>query len=205
MVYGSIERLFRPEVIHYQDALLIALLGQAVNLISGRILGQAHHHDHDPGRGHNDPHGHHQDLNLKLTYVHVITDAATSVAAIAALAGGWLMGWSWLDPVMGPVGAVVVALWAKCLIADTSKVLLDREMDHPAMREMRDVIAEYGAASEALIADLHVWRVGKGSHSCALSVVTHDAQLTPQQARPWLAVHEEIVHSTIEIHRLQDG
>jgi Co/Zn/Cd efflux system component len=122
------------------------------------------------------------------------------VAAIAALAGGWWLGWTWLDPVMGIVGAVVVALWAKGLIVDTSKVLLDREMDHPVVEEIREVVAERGAGSKTVIADLHVWRVGKGTYSCALSVVTHDVRLTPKQVREWLSVHEEIVHSTIEIH-----
>jgi cation diffusion facilitator family transporter len=203
MVYGSVERLLAPQPIHYQEAMLIAVMGLAVNLVSARILGTAHHHEHGHGhhRGHGHEHGQHHDLNLKSAYIHVLADAATSVAAIAALAGGWLFGWSWLDPVMGIVGAIVVALWAKGLILDTSKVLLDREMDHPVVDEIREVIDERGAGSETVIADLHVWRVGKGTYSCALSLVTHDEQLTPKRVREWLSVHEEIVHSTIEIHR----
>ncbi len=107
--------------------------------------------------------------NLNVSLLHVIADAATSVAAIAALAGGWLFGWSWLDPVMGIVGAIVVAVWAKGLIVDTSKVPLDHEMDHPVVQEIRDVIAERGAGGETVIADIHVWRVGKDSTTCALS------------------------------------
>jgi cation diffusion facilitator family transporter len=203
MVYGSVERLFRPEPIHYQEAMFIAVLGLVVNLASARILGAAHHHDHGHGHDAHGPgheHGHRHDLNLKSAYVHVMADAATSVAAIAALAGGWWLGWSWLDPVMGIVGAVVVALWAKGLIVDTSKVLLDREMDHPVVEEIREVVADRGADGKTVIADLHVWRVGKGTYSCALSVVTHDERLSPKQVREWLSVHEEIVHSTIEIH-----
>ncbi len=208
MVYGSVERLFRPEPIHYQEAMLVAVLGLVVNLVSARILGAAHHYDHGHGHdhhGHGHEHGHHHDLNLKSAYIHVIADAATSVAAIAALAGGWLFGWSWLDPVMGIVGAVVVAVWAKGLIVETSKVLLDREMDHPVVEEIREAIAERGADSETAIADLHVWRVGKGTYSSALSVVTHDEQLTPKQVREWLSLHEEIVHSTIEIQHCSPG
>lgn len=202
MVYGSVERLIKPEPIHYQEALVIAVVGLIVNLVSARILGAAHHHDHGhEHHDHQDGHHHHHDLNLKSAYIHVIADAATSVAAIAALAGGWLFGWSWLDPVMGIVGAIVVAVWAKGLIADTSKVLLDREMDHPVVDEIREVIAERGSDSETVIADLHVWRVGKATYSCALSLVTHDEQLTPTQVRQWLSIHEEIAHTTIEIHR----
>lgn len=201
MVWGSVERLLRPEPIHYPEALAIAVLGLLVNLGCALILGNAHHHDHDHGHHAGHGHDHHHDLNLKSAYLHVVADAATSVAAIAALAGGWWLGWAWLDPVMGILGAVVVAVWAKGLIAETAKVLLDREMDHPVVDEIREVIAERGAAGETLIADLHVWRVGRATHACALSLVTHDAGLTPRQVREWLAVHEEIVHVTVEINR----
>jgi Co/Zn/Cd efflux system component len=130
-----------------------------------------------------------------------MADAATSVAAIVALAGGWWLGWVWLDPVMGVAGAVLVAIWAKGLIADTSKVLLDREMDQPVVQEIREVVAAQGAVSETVITDLHVWRVGRSAYACALSLVTHDATLTPGQVRGWLSVHGEIAHATIEIER----
>lgn len=131
----------------------------------------------------------------------MIADAATSVLAIVALAGGWLYGWSWLDPAMGIIGAVVVAVWAKTLITETGKVLLDREMDHPVVEEIRQAIETGHAAGDTRIVDLHVWRVGKQSYSCALTVVTHDGTLTPTKLRDQITVHEEIVHSTIEIHQ----
>ena len=207
MVYGSVERLVMPQPIHYKEAMFVGLLGLAVNIVSALILGAAHHHDSGHGHAHHDHadhtpgHHHHHDLNVKSAYLHVMADAATSVLAIVALAGGWLFGWSWLDPVMGIVGAALVASWARNLLAETGKVLLDREMDHPVVEEIREVIAERGAASETAIADLHVWRVGKASYSCALCVVSHDERLTAKDVRHWLAIHDEIVHSTIEIHR----
>lgn len=202
MVIGSAERLMAPSPIRYREAIAIAVVGLLVNLGCAVILGNAHHadghHSHSHGHDHGEP-GHGHDLNLKSAYVHVVADAATSVLAIVALAGGWVYGWSWLDPLMGIVGAVVVALWARSLIAQTSKVLLDREMDHPVVGEIRDVIEAHSEPGETRLVDLHVWRVGKGSYSCALSVVTHDRALTPDRVRSWLGVHDEIVHSTIEI------
>ncbi len=205
MVFGSIERLIAPQPIRYQEAILVAVVGLAVNVISALILGRAHHGEHDgPGddhHAHGGNHGHdHHDLNLKSAYVHVIADAATSVLAIAALLGGWLYGWSWLDPVMGLVGAVLVAIWAKGLLADTGKVLLDREMDHPVVDEIREAVLANTTAETTRIADLHVWRVGRGSYSCALAVVTDNTSLRPDDVRTWLSIHEEIVHCTIEVN-----
>lgn len=202
MVFGSIERMFSPQPIHYQEAMLVAAVGLVVNIVCAFILGGAHHHHSEAGHAHgHDHHGHGHDLNLKSAYVHVIADAATSVLAIVALAGGWLYGWSWLDPAMGVVGAVLVAVWAKNLIAETGKVLLDREMDHPVVDEIREAVENGPAGSETRIADLHVWRVGKQSYSCALSVVTRDRTLTPTNLRDRITVHQEIVHTTIEIHQ----
>lgn len=208
MVIGSVERLFSPQAINYRDAMIVAAIGLVVNLVCATILGGAHHHHHDghghDGHDHHDEHGHHghhhHDLNLKAAYLHVLADAATSVLAIIALAGGWLYGWSWLDPTMGIVGAVLVAVWARGLIAETGKVLLDREMDHPVVQEIREAV-EAGSAADIKITDLHVWRVGRHSYSCALTVVTQDKALTPETLRERIAVHEEVVHSTIEVHQ----
>lgn len=202
MVFGSIERMFSPQPIHYQEAMLVAAVGLVVNIVCAFILGGAHHHHGDEGHNHeHDHHGHGHDLNLKSAYVHVIADAATSVLAIVALAGGWLYGWSWLDPAMGVVGALLVAVWAKNLIAETGKVLLDREMDHPVVDEIREAVEVGSGYTDTRIVDLHVWRVGKQSYSCALSVVTRDRTLTPMNLRDRITVHEEIVHTTIEIHQ----
>ena len=205
MVIGSLERLISPQAIQYQEAMVVSVLGLAVNIVCALILGRAHHHGHGHDHGHGHEHAHgahgahgHHDLNLKSAYLHVVADAFTSVLAIIALVGGWLYGWSWLDPVMGIVGAIMVALWAKGLLLETGKVLLDREMDHPVVAEIKEVVE---ADTQSQVADLHVWRVGKKVYACALTVVTRDRALTPALVRERLSVHEEIIHSTIEIHQ----
>ena len=208
MAFASIERLLDPQPIRYREALLVAAVGLGVNLVCAWILGRSHTHghahDHGHGHGHENGHSHGPesatDLNLRSAYVHVLADAATSGLALIALAGGWWYGWQWLDPVMGIVGAVLVAIWARRLIIDTSRVLLDREMDHPVVEEIREAIdlAQEGAPSR--VTDLHVWRVGRASYACALTVVTRDATLTAQHIRERLAIHSEVVHATIEVH-----
>ena len=203
MVLGSVERLIDPQPIHFPEAMAIAAVGLVVNLVSAAILGRAHdgHHGHDPHAHGGDHHEHHHhDLNLKSAYLHVLADALTSVLAIVALGGGWLYGWSWLDPVMGIAGAVLVAVWARGLLRDTGKILLDREMDHPVVEEIRAAVESGRGRGDSRIADLHVWRVGQRAYSCALSVVTRDPAVTPDRVREWLSEHEEIVHSTIEVH-----
>lgn len=203
MVVSSIERLLSPESIHYQEAIIVAVLGLAVNLVCARVLGHAHHgHGHSHSHHDHHDHEHQHDLNLKSAYIHVIADAATSVLAIVALLAGWMYGWSWLDPVMGIVGAALVAVWAKGLVKDTAKVLLDREMDHPVVDEIRDVLAQHTNPETTHLTDLHVWRVGKNAYACALSLVTQDHHLTPVFVREQLAIHEEVVHITVEIHRV---
>lgn len=213
MVFGSVERMISPQAIHYKEAMAVTVIGLVVNLACALILGGAHDHGHGDGHHHHHgTHGHdhgghkHHDLNLRSAYVHVLADAATSVLAILALAGGWLLGWSWLDPVMGIVGAVLVGTWAFGLLRQTGVVLLDREMDHDVVVEIREVLATFNVGEHAAhLADLHVWRVGKEKFSCAISLVTSDETLSAEKVKHALRIHEEIVHLTVEILRYGDG
>ncbi len=201
MVVQSVQRLITPTTIHYQEAIAIAVVGLSVNLACAWLLRGGHKHDDDHGH-HRDAHGHrhggdHQDLNLRSAYLHVIADAATSVLAIVALIGGMIWGASWLDPLMGIVGAGLVAVWAKGLLRDSGRVLLDAEMQAPVVDEIREVIAASPIA--ARIDDLHVWRVGKNQYACIVGLSTW-AAVEPHYFRKQLAIHEELVHITIEIN-----
>lgn len=194
MAFQSLERLFTPEPIQYQEATVIAVIGLLVNLICAWWLRDSHGHGH--GHGH-DSHGHththeahghghhheaHSDLNLRAAYLHVVADAATSVLAIVALVAGMHWGVTWLDPIMGIVGAVLVTVWAWGLLRSTGSVLLDAEMDAPLVAEVKQVIAELGHAID--IADLHVWRVGSERYACVVSLVTAATSM-----RSWCAAH----------------
>ena len=197
MVYQSVERLIVPSPIHYNEAIGIAIVGLLVNLVSAWLLKDGHHHGHDHAHGH-EHHGHH-DLNLRSAYLHVLADAATSVLAIIALFGGKLWGASWLDPVMGLVGATLVSVWAFGLLRDTGRVLLDAEMNAPVVAEIREVIE--ASPIKARLCDLHVWRVGKGKYACILSLAT-DNEASPEYFKRQLSIHEELVHVSIEINRV---
>jgi cation diffusion facilitator family transporter len=201
MLVTSLERLWNPIDIRFPEAIAVAVLGLLVNLLCAVILGRAHHHSDGHSHDHHHNHSHqHEDLNLRSAYLHVLADALTSVLAIVALVGGWMAGWIWLDPVMGIVGAVLVTVWAKGLIQQTSRVLLDREMDHQVVDEIREVIVELSTQSSVQINDLHVWRVSRNGYACAIALITNDHSLTPKSLKEALSVHEEVVHVTAEIN-----
>lgn len=126
-----------------------------------------------------------------------MADAFTSVLAIAALVAGMLAGWNWLDPVMGLVGAAVIAWWSKGLLAQSARVLLDREMDSPVAAQVRLAIESDG---DAEIADLHLWRVGRARHACILTIVAKEP-LTPDGYRRRLSGIATLAHVSIEVNR----
>ena len=217
MVWESIHRLLHPEQIRFVPALVVAAVGLAVNIVSAFVLegghdhhGHDHHgHDHDDHHHHDEhehhdhehhdyPHAHdHKDLNLQSAYVHVITDALTSVLAIVALGAGLWLGWTWLDPVMGIVGAAVIAWWARGLVRDSSRVLLDREMDSPIVGEIRRAVESDG---DSQLADLHVWRVGRASYAAVMTIVA-EAPLTPDAYRERVSGIGKLAHVSVEVNR----
>jgi cation diffusion facilitator family transporter len=157
-----------------------------------------HAHGHTASRRAKTDHAHHHDLNLRSAFVHVAADAATSVLAIGALAGGKFLGAAWLDPLMGIVGSLIVAAWAFTLLRDTGRILLDAEMDSPVVAEIRDALCR--CSVPATIEDLHVWRVGRGQFACVLSVEASGA-VSPDEIRLLLAQHEELTHVTVEVNQ----
>jgi cation diffusion facilitator family transporter len=207
MLFQSSARLLSPVEIHYDEAILIAIIGLAVNLICAWLLKDNHSHGHDHGHSHDHhdhgSHDHHaahgnHDLNLRAAYIHVITDAATSVFAIVALIAGKLWGASWLDPVMGIVGGILVAIWSYGLIRDAGRILLDAEMDAPVVAEVIEVIN--ASPIHATINDIHVWRVGKDQYACVLNLTSCHQQANAEYYRQQLSVHEELVHIIVEVN-----
>lgn len=192
----SAQRLLNPQSVAFGEATTIAAVGLLVNLASAWLLGAGHHHghghSHDHGH-HHSHHDHHHDNNLRSAYIHVLADALTSVLAIVALLGGRYLGWTWLDPVMGLVGAAVIAIWSWSLMRDTASVLLDAH-DTDFEQEIREFVE---APGDARITDLHVWRVGPGVHAAIVAVKGIDGETVRSRLHE---VHE-IAHLTVE-HRI---
>ncbi len=235
IVFESALRLWKAEPLSAQTALIVAVVGLVVNLLSAWLLHGADDHGHDHGHGHRQDHGadkhseaghaghgHHDhahgnahgpahghahkqpaaasgghDLNLRAAYVHVLADALTSVLAIAALAAALWLGWWWLDPLVGVLGAVVIGVWAVGLMRESAAVLLDREMDNPLTQQIRSTLESDG---DAKVADLHVWRVGRDKFA-AIACVVADAPLEPAEYRARLSAIEQLAHLSLEVNR----
>jgi cation diffusion facilitator family transporter len=190
----SVLRLFQPTTVAFGEATVIAIVGLAVNLISAFLLMGQHGRDHGHSHDHGHDHHHHHDNNLRSAYVHVLADALTSVLAIAALLAGRYLGWVWLDPVMGIVGAIVIAKWAYNLMRDSAAVLLDAT-DEPVAAQIRELLE---TSNDVRISDLHVWQVGPQARAAIVSVVAA-AGVTAEVIRERLAPVHELSHLTIEL------
>ena len=202
MLFQSCERLLSPSPIFYNEAIALASLGLVVNIVCAWLLRDDHTHGHSHDAHEHDDHDHehgheHHDLNLRSAYIHVITDAATSVLAIIALIGGKFWGADWLDPTMGIVGAALVSFWAYGLIRDTSRVLLDAEMDAPIVKAIEKSIASMSPRAE--LTDLHVWRVAQKQYACIVSVVA-EHPLSVNEVKQALTHHHALAHISVEIN-----
>jgi len=221
--YESVLRLLHPVAIHYREAVPIAALGLCVNLVSAWLLRESHdhghghahdqghgyaaphdHHDHDHDHANHDHHarrdhgqsGHRQDSNFRAAYVHVLADALTSVLTIGALSAAWAFGWTFMDPVVGLIGMMVILSWGLSLIRSAGGVLLDTVPD-PAMAErIRDRIETEGDR----LADLHLWQLGPG-HAAVIASVVSDTPQPPAIYKQRLHGLAGLSHVTIEVNQ----
>lgn len=195
MVIESTERLVNPLSIAFDRALIVATVGLAVNGVSAWVL-MSTPHEHHHGHGHH----HHHDHNLRGAYLHVLADALTSLLAIFALLAGKYLGVVELDPLMGIVGAILVARWSYGLIRDASRVLLDRQADEHDVAALREAIE--GKATDR-VSDLHVWSIGHGILAAEIAVVS-DKPRDPDYYKSLIPSQLNVVHATVEVHKCED-
>ena len=186
MLIESIQRILVPQPIHFNQAIGVAVLGLFINIICAILLQERSGHSHD----------HHHDHNLKAAYLHVLADALTSLLAITALVSGKYLGWNWLDPIMGIVGAAVITRWSFSLLKETGPVLLDGSIEGEYVAAIRKEIEN---AMDNRIADIHVWRVGPAHYAAIISIVTHYPQRI-EYYKELLRGFEELSHITIEVN-----
>ena len=192
--YESLARLFRPVPIAFGEAIPLAALGLGVNLISAWLLRDDHDHDMAAAHGPSGHH-HHADHNLRAAYLHVVADAAVSLMALLGLSAGRILGWVWMDPLMGIIGALVIANWSWSLVRNTSAVLLDMRAEEALAHEIADRLE---ADSGDRIADLHIWRIGPGHNAAIVSLVS-DRPETPADYKARLAGLASLSHVTVEV------
>lgn len=194
--WESALRLFQPVPIHYAEATSIAVVGLAVNLASAWMLGGEHGLDRHHGHDDDHDHAHHHDHNIRAAFWHVVADAFTSVLAIVGLLAAWIYGWAWLDPVVGMLGALVIAHWAWRLIRDSGAVLLDAAPNAALAAAIRARLEQ----GHDRIADLHVWRLGPGHHGAIVALVA-DRPEAVEVYKARLSDLAELSHVTVEVHR----
>ena len=199
IAFESVARLVNPVTIAYREAIAVAVLGLVVNLVSAFLLREEHDHDHHHGHSHAHGHDHghthhHRDNNLRAAYVHVLADAATSVLAIAALLTAAYLQWTWADPVVGIVGAAVIASWAVGLLRSSGSVLLDVN----DAGKMEGLIRQRLETRGDRVTDLHLWQIGPGHRAAVISLVSDDP-LPPSKYKRRLSGIHGLSHVTVEV------
>ena len=197
MAWESVNRLFNPVEIAFNQAIVVAVIGLVVNGVSMIMLGGHHDHGHDHSHAESQHHSHHhEDHNLRAAYLHVLADALTSLLAIFALLAGKFLGLNWMDPAMGIVGATLVAKWSLGLIRSTSGILLDHQAPGAILEATRAAIEGIDGNH---VTDLHIWSIGPGIYSATIAIVS-DTPGTPEYYKGLIPKDLGIVHTTVEVH-----
>lgn len=188
MMIESILRLVEPQSIHFNEAIIVAIIGLVVNVASVFILHDDHHH-------HGEHHHHDHDHNMKAAYFHVLADTLTSLLAIVALLVGKYIGLLWMDPLMGIVGAIVILRWSYGLIKESSEVLLDKSIKQPTMDKISDALSN----KNTVINDIHVWKIATAHQSAILKVTSTEPLSSDEYESILKGILPQLSHVSIEI------
>jgi cation diffusion facilitator family transporter len=189
MIIESVLRLVEPQSIHFNEAIIIAIIGLVVNVASVFILHDDHHHHHG------EHHHHDHDYNMKAAYFHVLADTLTSLLAIVALLVGKYIGLLWMDPLMGIVGAIVILRWSYGLIKESSEVLLDKSIKQPTMDKISDALSK----KNTVINDIHVWKIATAHQAAILKVTSTEPLNSDEYENILKAFLPQLSHISIEI------
>ena len=193
MCFEAVQRLFDPTQIHYKEAIVVTIIGLIVNVSCAFILMNKTQSHFQSTANHS--HHHHHDHNLRSAYIHVISDALTSVFALIALITGMFFNVVWLDPIMAIISSFVIMRWAYNLCHDTSLELLDHQFSKEKTKKINEWVEKRGG----IIQDLHVWRVAPNALNCAMSI-SHTTRIQLADFKQYLRTEFNIRHSTIEIY-----
>jgi cation diffusion facilitator family transporter len=200
MAVESVERLVNPVRIHFNEAIVVAIIGLAVNIASAIILhdgnsGHAHSHDDCYEHHSHESHHHYQDHNLKAAYLHVITDAMTSVLAILALLTAKFFNYEWADPAVAILGAIVVIRWAIGLLKQTGSVLLDKGDFSDEIKSIKSCIE----SDTTHIQDIHVWQISENERSLIISLTSSEDK-PPKHYHDIIREVDAYDHITVEVN-----
>lgn len=161
VVVEAIQRIGNPQPIRADLFLGIAAAGLVVNLISLRVL-HGHHHDN---------------LNVRGAYLHVLGDLLGSVGALAAAGVVALTGWTVADSLISVGLALLILVGAWRLLRESTDILLEAVPRGVSLSEVQRRML--GVQGVAAVHDLHVWTVTSGMVAMSGHVVVPDLHAHP--------------------------
>jgi cobalt-zinc-cadmium efflux system protein len=182
LIYQAVVRLQNPPEVEGKIVFIIATIGLLANLLSMKTL-----------------HGSsHSNMNVKAAYLHVLSDALGSFAAVVAGAVIWLTGWRAIDPIITMVAALLM-LWSSwALVAEAVNVLMESTPTGVDPEGVQRDLSSIPGVTE--VHDLHIWAVASGRLALSVHMIaTTEPETLISNANTLLKTHHGIGHTTIQV------
>jgi len=141
-----------------------------------------------------------ENLNLHGAWLHLLTDALGSMAALSAGALIWAFGWYWADPLASILIGLLVIYSSWSLLKQAIDILMERTPAHLDVQAVESAMLTVPGVTQ--IHDLHIWTITSGMESLSAHAVVvrdHDPQRALEGLRRVLHDRFGIDHITIQI------
>ena len=190
IAWEAVGRFAEPVPVANKTVMVIAAIGIAVNLGSSLPFLT----------------GRKRDINIQGAFLHLMGDAAFSLAVVVVGATMYFTGWSWLDPAMSLVlaGAILIGTWR--LLRGSINLILDAVPDEIDP----DTVEVYlrGLPGVTGVHHLHIWPLS----TTEIALTAHLVMPQPSEKPDFLIEIAEglrhdfqIGHSTIQVDAVGAG
>ena len=189
LIKEGIERFYEPVSINGSIMFWVAMVGLVANVLTAILL-----------------HGQRKDnLNMRSAYLHILSDAFSSVGVIV---GAWIIvrfQWYWIDSALTVLIGIYILFHSYHMLRESIDILMESTPEGIELDQLSKELKNISLVQD--VHHVHVWKINEMETlmECHVRIDEKDIDAMEQikkNIKSYLAQHYNIHHSTLEFEWL---